>query len=520
MKHRIGLVYIPGVLPCFEAFGNLPTDLVQANGLVGGKSASEALDMIIIPGGSLAESQSIKGNVEREILRMAQAGKFVLGICSGFQILSQKTDVGRLSPKPIVKEGLGLLDVEFKPLICTDQVTATITGTSFLTGNIGAQVLGFHCHTYGDITLHHNAKTVLVSHVDHLDYRRQRRDLVSGVTNHEGNVVGVLPHALLDHNPAITEGITESLNLTPKELAEIHKANAKLQAAIKSEIGIATDIHLKKGAAKQPQPPRALLMTALESGSGKTFLATGLAAALKKRGVNVGVVKIGADIRDLVPALYLIKEPIRGYSSMVVADCGWKRHTDALNEACRDYEFVIVEGAMDAFTGLLFKQIPMPRSTAEIAASLGIPTVVVVGCDKEGVEGGMVGVLNYLSLLKSLGVKTAGVILNRMCMGYLTREVKQAIKEAFANAGVEVLGIVPIVEVEGRGAIPEVEIRYEEFGAKALQTAEGYFDLDKIMQTAAPPTFAEVDFEVFADNFRKDLLRDPRARTAKADKKL
>ena len=32
LRHRIGLVYLPGALPCFEDFGNLPTDLVCADG--------------------------------------------------------------------------------------------------------------------------------------------------------------------------------------------------------------------------------------------------------------------------------------------------------------------------------------------------------------------------------------------------------------------------------------------------------------------------------------------------------
>ena len=63
LHHRIGLVYLPGALPCFEDFGNLPTDLVCADALVDGKPASEVLDMIIIPGGSLVESQSVNKKV-------------------------------------------------------------------------------------------------------------------------------------------------------------------------------------------------------------------------------------------------------------------------------------------------------------------------------------------------------------------------------------------------------------------------------------------------------------------------
>jgi cobyric acid synthase len=156
--HRVGLVYLPGALPCFEDFGNLPTDLVCADALVDGKPASEVLDMLIIPGGSLVESQSVNEKVTHEILKMADAGKFVLGICSGFQILAKETDVGRLSTFPITREGLGLLDAEFKPLVCTDRVTATVVDKSFITQEIGKEVSGFHCHTYGKILLHGDAK--------------------------------------------------------------------------------------------------------------------------------------------------------------------------------------------------------------------------------------------------------------------------------------------------------------------------------------------------------------------------
>lgn len=508
MNHRIGLLYVPGALPCFESFGNLPTDLVHADGSVDGKPASEVLDMLIIPGGSLVESEAINSKIATEVRQMAEAGKFVLGICAGFQILSKATDIGRLSAKPIVRQGLGLLDVEFKPLICVDEVQATVTGASFLTSKVGAQVLGFHCHTYGDITVHKDARPILESNAQRLDYLPKPRNIVSGAANKAGNVVGIMPHALLDQNPAIIEDITQTLDVNEKELGEIRKVNAKLQQTIKAEIGIAT--HLQTQTRAPSKTKKTLLITALESGSGKTFIVTGLAAALKKRGVNVGVSKIGGDIRDAVPTLYLIKEPIRSYSSIKVADCGWTAHTKAVSDALRDYEFLIIEGAMDAFTGILFSQLSKPRSTAEIAASLRTPTVVIAGCDKEGIEGGLVGVLNYISLLKRLGTNVVGVILNRMCMGYLTPEVKTFIEQAFASAGVEILGIMPYVDVEGRGAIPEVEIKYEEFGAKALQAAEENLQLDKIMQAASAPMPVELDYETFYAEFKRSLLTDCR----------
>jgi cobyric acid synthase len=513
--HRIGLVYLPGALPCFEDFGNLPTDLVCSDALVDGKPASQILDMIIIPGGSLVESQSLNKEVTQEIIKMANSGKFVLGICSGFQILAKETDVGRLSTVPITREGLGLLDAEFKPLICTDRVKATITDKSFITDEVGKEVSGFHCHTYGKIILHEDAKTILVSHAQRVNYHKDPQDLVSGVANKEGNVVGVFIHALLDQNPTIIQSITKSLNINAIELKAIRKANAKLLEQIKSEIGISTNIH-QQGTVNQ-KPPHLLLITATGSGSGKTFLVAGIAGALKKRGFKVGVIKVGGDIRDAVPALYLIKEPIKGYSSIKIGESGWKPLAEAVEEASQNHDFLLVEGAMSAFTGLLNEKVERPTSTAEVAAALGASTIVVVGCDKEGVEGALVNALNYVNLLRSLGVKTTGVILNKVRVSYLTDEIKLTMKHAFENIGVELLGIVPRMDVEGRGMIPEIEIRYEEFGAQAIEAAEQYINLDTLTKIAEAPRLNQVDYRAFMEKF-KNLLTNYRLNASEGGK--
>ena len=462
MKHRIGLVYVPGALPCFENFGNLPTDLVSEDGKVLGKPASDVLDMLIIPGGSLVESQTINNELANQIQRMADIKKTILGICSGFQILSNGTDIGRLSPIPIFKTGLGLLDVEFKPLICTDQVQADIIASSNLAQKVGAKVQGFHCHTYGDLSVHKKAKPILVSHVNHLNYHKQPEDLISGVSNLDGNVIGILPHALLDSNPIIIKGLKEALDIDSDELKEIKAKNSRLQAKIRSEIGISTNITI--GKKRQRHNSHALLITALESGGGKTFIVTGLASALKKKGFNVGLVKIGGDIRDIVPALYMIKEPMRDYSSIIVAETGWKSPEEAANRASQDYEFTIIEGAMNTFTGIFFDQYKKPNSTAEVAAALGIPTIVVAGCDKEGIEGGIISALSYARFLRRIEVNVVGVILNKVYLNYLTEGARNAVMKAFTDSGAELLGIVPITDVEGRGAIPEAGRKEQEGG--------------------------------------------------------
>jgi cobyric acid synthase len=505
LRHRIGLVYLPGALPCFEDFGNLPTDLVYADATVDGKPASEVLDMLIIPGGSLVESQSVNKQVSDEILKMADSGKFVLGICSGFQVLAKETDVGRLSTIPITREGLGLLDAEFKPLICTDRVMANVVGTSFLTQEVGKEVTGFHCHTYGKILLQKDAKTILVSHVKMANYKRDPQDLISGVANKQGNVVGVLIHSLLDHNPAIISSIKKSLDISPIDLEAIRQANARLLENIKGEIGISTGIRPQANVIEKN--PRALMITALGSGSGKTFIVTGIAGALKKRGFQVGVVKVAGDIRDVVPALYLIKEPIKEYSSIKIGESGWAPLEQVVEQAGQKHNFLIVEGAMGSVTGLLNEKYERPMSSAEVGVALGAPTVVIVACDQEGIEGALLNTLNYVNTLRLLGVKVRGVVLNKLHISYMTDEVKQIMQQAFSRAGVELLGMVPRLNVIGRGMIPEIEIRYEDFGAEAIDAAERHINLDLLEKTASPPKLKKVDYSEITAKFKK-LLTD------------
>ena len=505
MRHRIGLVYVPGALPCFEGFGSLPTDLIPEDGRVEGKPASEILDMLIVPGGSLVESRSITGNIDKEIVKMTNASKFVLGICSGFQILAKATDIGRLSSTPIMREGLGLLDVEFQPLICTDQVTATVVGESFITGSVGETVTGFHCHTYGKIVPGEDAKPIIVSHIKRVNYCSSPQDFVSGFANKEGNVAGILTHALLDENPVIVQSIVNSLGVSAGELQEIRDANSQLVRKMKSEVGVSTNVQVGSNSRRCGEVPVLLFTTATGSGSGKTFIVTGVAGALKKRGLNVRLVKVGGDIRDIVPALYLIKEPMSSYSSIRVSNSGWMPMPEAVEKARTNYDCLLIEGAMGPFTGFLNEGVARPASTADIAAALGAPTVLVVACDKAGIEGAIVTGLSYVNLMKTLGIRTVGVILNKVHTSYITPEITDTIKSAFGKVGVELLGMLPRVQLEGRGAIPEIEIKYEEFGAKAIETVEQSLDVDSLVRLAAPPVKPLVDYRTVFDKFKASL---------------
>jgi cobyric acid synthase len=476
---------------------------VRGDGFVRGKRASEILDLIIIPGGSLVESQSVTPELMREVFRIAENGRFVLGICSGLQVLSSATDIGRLSQEPILREGLGLLNAEFQPLVCTDRVSATVVGKCFMTNEIGATVMGFHCHTYGKLIVHDGAAPILVSHIQRANYKNAPQDIVSGVANKNGNVVGVLIHALLDRNPSVIQNIIESLDISTKELLDIRDANAKLMREIKAEVGISTDVITKTRTPAKSKRARILLVTATGSGSGKTFVVTGIAGALRRQGFNVGLVKVGGDIRDLVPALYLVKQPIRDYSSIKIGESGWTPFKQALEDASGSHDFVIIEGAMNAFTGLFSDKAVRPTSTAEVALALNVPTILVVASDKEGLEGAVVNALSYAHLLRNLGIRVKGVIFNRARESYLTADMLAFVKRAFAGIGVEVLGMVPRIELEGRGMIPEVEIRYEEFGAKAVETIEKSIDLKTLAAQAEPlGKAASEDYKRLLEKFK------------------
>ncbi|MGZ7118034.1 MAG: nucleotide-binding protein, partial [Methanobacterium sp.] len=315
---KIGLVYVKGSLPAFENFGKLPTHIVKANGLVNGEKIHKALDGLIIPGGSIMESQSINDALISEIRKMEKDGKFIFGMCSGFQLLANKTDIGRRSPCPIEREGLGILDVNFKPMIGTDRVEAEILDDSFLTGGlIGEKVNGFHCHTYG--LIEGNAPELFLSEVKRTDYQDNPRKILSGVKNDEGNVIGTMVHACLDENPSLVENILNYIDASKEDILEIENENKHLISKIKTEIGIGTSIHAKKLNSKNaPKIPKALIIASTGSDSGKTFLTTGMVGVLRKKGYKVAVLKVGPDIRDIVPSLYINKEKMEKFSSIKI----------------------------------------------------------------------------------------------------------------------------------------------------------------------------------------------------------
>lgn len=484
---RIGLAYLKGSVPGFEDFGNLPTDIVKENGLVDGMKASKELDALIIPGGTLIESNDIDMPLNAEIKRMARDGKPIIGICAGFQLLSNQIDIGRKSPVPIVKEALGLIDVNFSPLITSDRVKAKVFDNSFLVKNQTEDVTGFHTHTYGKVE--GDAKPLFYSQVQRMNYgdtnEKGEYNIFSGACNDAGNVIGTMIHGILDENPIIVENLKEQIDI--QDLDDIYNRNIQVKKFLESEVGINTGIKIPE--IKPLNKPKYMMIGSNGSDSGKTFILTGLAGAIRKRGYKVALLKVGPDVRDIIPGLYLTKGKMEDFASVKIGHLGWadiESTVAKLNSS--DYDIVLIEGVMSVFTGLLNEKVPY--SAAEIAMSSDIPMILATGVNKGGIESAAIDIVSHANMLEKFGVSVEAVLLNKVYNDDIFDNVVPYIRN---NTSVDkVLKLPKLKNADMRGFIPEVEIRYELFTSYAMELIENNLNVDEIIAMAREVEFNRI----------------------------
>ena len=482
---RIGLAYVSGAVPGFEDFGCLPTDIVKENGLVDGMKASEELDALIIPGGTLIESNDINIPLNSEIKKMARDGKPIIGICAGFQLLSNQIDIGRKSPVPIVKEGLGLIDVDFSPLITSDRVKAKVFDNSFFTKNQTEDVDGFHTHTYGKVE--GDAKPLFYSKVQRMNYGDTNKEgdynIFSGACSDDGNVIGTMIHGILDENPVLVENLLAQIDAN--DIEDIYNRNSDVKKFLQSEVGINTGISIPE--ITPNRRPKYLMIASNGSDSGKTFIMTGLAGAIRKRGYKVALLKVGPDVRDIIPGLYLTKGKMEEFASVKIGHLGWEDIESTVAKLnSSDYDIVLIEGVMSVFTGLLNEKVPF--SAAEIAMSSDIPMILASGVNKGGIESAAIDLVSHANMLEKFGVTVEAILLNKVYSDDIFDQVVPYIRN---NTNVEkVLKLPKLKSADMRGFIPEVEIRYELFTSHAMDLIEDNLDIDEIIAMAR-----EVEFE-------------------------
>jgi cobyrinic acid a,c-diamide synthase len=152
---------------------------------------------------------------------------------------------------------------------------------------------------------------------------------------------------------------------------------------------------------------RGLVISAPSSGSGKTTVTLGLLAALRRRRLPVVSAKSGPDYID--PAFH---EAATGAPCTTLD--AWAAGADQLRaRAVRQRgSHLLVEGAMGLFDGAPEAEHPLGTgSTADVAAALGLPVVLVL--DVAGMGQGAAAIAVGLAGFRA-DVHVAGVILNRL----------------------------------------------------------------------------------------------------------
>jgi phosphoribosylformylglycinamidine synthase I len=204
---RVGVVLFPG--------SNCEHDVVEAIGLLGGKGdvvwhgdrSVTGYDAIVLPGGFAHGDYLRPGAIARfspvmeAISAFAAQGGAVLGICNGFQVL---TEAGLLPGALQKNRGLAFL--------CTTVTVRVESTSSALTAEAetGRLLRVPINHFEGNYTC---APTTLAQLRDegrivlrYVDNPNGSMDDVAGVCNETGNVVGLMPHPERACDPMLGSG--------------------------------------------------------------------------------------------------------------------------------------------------------------------------------------------------------------------------------------------------------------------------------------------------------------------------
>ncbi|GAA3408803.1 hypothetical protein GCM10018952_07200 [Streptosporangium vulgare] len=172
-----------------------------------------------------------------------------------------------------------------------------------------------------------------------------------------------------------------------------------------------------------------LVIAAPASGAGKTTVATGLMAALARRGMAVSPHKVGPDYIDPSYHAMATGRPGRNLDPWLV---GEELVAPLFLHGAAGADIAVVEGVMGLYDGAGSTEF---ASTAHVARLLGAPVVLVVDAAKQSrsVAALVHGFASY-----DTRIRLGGVILNR-----IGSERHEAIcREALAESGVPVLGAI------------------------------------------------------------------------------
>jgi cobyrinic acid a,c-diamide synthase len=223
-----------------------------------------------------------------------------------------------------------------------------------------------------------------------------------------------------------------------------------------------------------------VVIAAPASGHGKTTVATGLIAALARRGRKVAPFKVGPDYID--PGYHALAAgvPGRNLDPFLVGEC---RTVGVFAHGAAGADIAVVEGVMGLYDGAAGRG--ELASTAQVAALIAAPVVLVVDATAQGrsVAALVDGFRGF-----DRRVRLAGVVLNRVG----SARHKEILADALDEIGVPLLGALhrsDAVATPSRhlGLVPAAE-RAPEALATVDTLAEliaAHVDLDRIERIAA-----------------------------------
>lgn len=235
---------------------------------------------------------------------------------------------------------------------------------------------------------------------------------------------------------------------------------------------------------------QAIFITGTDTGVGKTVVAAGIAAAMRYRGANVGVMKpvhtgcriikgkmIPEDSILLARAAssddpaglvtpYMFREPAAPYAAAkahnMIIDVG--KITDCFNEICRRHDYVIVEG----IGGVL---VPLTRDfyVADLIKRLDIPVILVARPDLGSINHTMLSI----HCLKTKKTDLSGIIISN-CKKGRGNFAEKTFQDSIENlTDVPVLGTLPYLPDSGIRLFSDTMKVPDLF----LKVADAFFDI-------------------------------------------
>ena len=196
MTPRVGVITFPGSLD--------DKDAARAVRLAGGESVAlwhadadlHSVDAVVLPGGFSYGDYLRCGAIAKfapvmeKLVDAANGGLPVLGICNGFQVLTES----HLLPGALTRN-------DHLHFICRDQKLRIENNSSMWTGDyaIGQEILiplknGEGGYVADEKTLDQlEGEGRVIARYLELNPNGSRRD-IAGITNERGNVVGIMPH--------------------------------------------------------------------------------------------------------------------------------------------------------------------------------------------------------------------------------------------------------------------------------------------------------------------------------------